>query len=344
MKTLTRLFFCCSILLALPALADIHSKLITIKEGGVITDDAGAFHCVQVIQNISERPLWITLRQGEGASACEVTAKIEPWKTADFKCDLTELKPGTVPVAIDIFADEARTQNLEPVRDAMHFSRSDIRTLKDLAEAQRLPASYDGIYYAEKLGAREIFRQLIPHADGKLKISAAAIEYVDAKRAVTIPSSKVRDVSLADAGGASPYIVVTYQEADGLKRVGFQALSTPNDTRKIVFSLETAARASVKDKVEPMPGETLGEPMLQRDTAASILAFEKALAPDCAAPKIVDTKVVEKLSGVEVKEGRPVKGHWAERWVVDRCGTQVSYGVSYEADPKGGTNIGITKP
>jgi len=226
----------------------------------------------------------------------------------------------------------------------MHFSRSDIRALKDFAEAHRLPITYDGIYYAEKLGARQIFRQLIPHADGKLKISASTIEYVDGKRTVTIPSQKLRSVDLADAGGVTPYIVVTYQEADGLKRVGFQALSNPLDVRKIVFSLETAARSSVKDKVEPMPGETLGELTLQRDTAQTIFAFEKALAPDCAAPKVVDTKVVEKLSGVEVKDGRPVGGKWSERWVVDRCGTQVTYGVSYEADPKGGTNIGVTKP
>ncbi len=41
-----------------------------------------------------------------------ITKKIEPEKSALFECGAAELKPGAVPVAIDIFGDEARTENL----------------------------------------------------------------------------------------------------------------------------------------------------------------------------------------------------------------------------------------
>ena len=327
------------ILLAVPALADIRSKFIRIAEGGVVSDDQSRFHFMQIIKNTTERPLWVTVRQG----GCEVTAKIEPGKSAPFDCHVDDVQPGKVPVAIDIFADEARTQNLESLRDEMRFSRDDIRALRDLAKAQRLPIAYDGVYYAEKLGAREIFRQLIPHADGKLTITDAALEYVDGKHNVKIPFSSVRRIGFRDAGGVTPYIVVSYQDGDAVKDVGFQALSHPEQARAIVFSLEAAYRP-VQDAPEAVPGETLGDAGLRRDTARTILQSEKSLAPDCKAPKIVDTKVVEKLSGVEIKDARPVGGKWSERWVVDRCGTQVAYNVRYTADPQGGTNLAIDMP
>jgi hypothetical protein len=344
MKILARILCCCSFLLVLTAVADIHSKWIRIENGGAAADDKGGFHLLQIISNTSEQTLWVEVRQGEGTSACAVASKIEPKKNATFQCDVAELKAGKVPVMIDVFADEAHTQNLESLRDAMRFEKGDARTLREFASAQRLPVTYEGIAYSEKLGIGAAFRQLIQHANGRLVISESAIEYVNGKQSVSIPVTSVRDMGLTAAGrNVLPWIVVVYEESGGQKRAAFQALDHPDDVRGIVTSLQVAV-AGAKDGTEQVPGETLGSPGLRRDTVRTILESEKVLAPGCASPKVVDTKVVQGLANAAVRDGRPVSGEWSESWVVDRCGTRVTYGVSYTTDPKGGTFIGIQKP
>lgn len=344
MKRLPRILFCCSFLLAMPAPADISSKLIRIEQGGVAADDAGGFHLLQIIRNTSEQPLWVTVRQGEGASACAVSSKIEPKQSATFQCDVAEVKPGNVPVMIDVFADEAHAQSLETFRDAMRFERGYARKLREFASAERLPVTYEGIAFSEKLGVGAMFRQFVPHASGKLVVSDSAIEYVNGKQSVTIPVTSVRDMGLtAAARNVLPWIVVVYEESTGLKRAGFQALDHPDDVRNIVLSLKVAV-AGAKDGTENVPGDTLAGTQLRRDTVRTIIESEKVLARDCKSPKVVDTKVVRELSNAATKDGRPVRGDWSESWVVDRCGTRVTYGVSYTTDPKGGTFIGIQIP
>lgn len=343
MKIPLRILLIGSFLLAMPALADIRSKWIWIEQGGVFADEAGNFHLIQIIGNTSEQPLWLTVRQGEGQVGCEVTSKIEPKKNATFQCDVARMKPGKVPLTIAVFSDEARTQTLETLRDEMRFDRGDLRALTDFAAAQQLPIAYEGILFSEKLGAGAVLRQLFPHASGKLDISASAVEYSDAKRTVTIPTADLRAVQLIDAGGVVPWIVVTYQASGGMKRVGFQPLNHPTQVSRVVFSLEAAFR-SVKDGSETIPGQTLADPGLRRDTVRTILENEKVVAPDCTSPKVVNTAIVEQPSNMVVKDGRAVQGGWSESWMIDRCGTQVAYGVSYTADPNGGTFIAIRKP
>jgi hypothetical protein len=322
----------------------VNSKWIRIEQGGVVAGDKGGFYLLQIISNTTDQPLWVTVRQGEGASACVVSSKIEPKKSETFQCDVADLKPGKVPVAIDIFADEAQAQTLETIRDAMRFDKRDARALREFASAQRLPVTYEGIAFSEKLGIGAAFRQLVPHANGKLVISESAIEYVNGKQSVTIPATSVRDMGLtAAARNVLPWIVVVYEESGGMKRALFQALDHPDDVRGIVVSLQ-AAVAGAKDGTEQVPGETLGSAGLRRDTVRTILESEKVLAPGCTSPKVADTKVVQGLANAAVRDGRPVSGDWSESWVVDRCGTRVTYGVSYTTDPKGGTFIGIQKP
>lgn len=343
MKIVSRILFLGSFLLATAAPADIRSKWIWIEQGGVVADEKGDFHLIQIIGNTSEQPLWLTVRQGQGETGCEVTSKIEPKKNATFQCDVARMKPGKVPVVIAIFSDEARTQNLETLRDDMRFGRGDLRALTDFAAAQQLPIAYEGILFSEKLGAGAVLRQLFPHANGKLAISAAAVEYSDAKRTVNIPTSNMRAVQLVDAGGVVPWIIVMYQGSEGLRRVGFQPLNHPSDVSRIVFSLESAFR-SARDGSETIPGRTLADPGLRRDTVRTIVENERVVAPNCTSPKVVDTVIVEEPSNMEVRNGRAVRGGWSESWMIDRCGTQVAYGVSYAADPNGGTFIAIRKP
>ena len=339
MKPLSKLLLLWLFLLAIPAFSDFHSKYVDVsKAGGISTDDQGRLGFQQIITNTSQQAVWVTVRQGE----CDSTQKIEPKGHALFRCAVGELKPGKVPVAIAIYADEAKSQTLESLRDEMRFSRSEVGILKDYAAAQRLPITYQGIYYSPELGLKAAFRQLIPIADGKLTISTSALEYVDGKQKVSISTAVMRDVRFF-RGANPPWAVVSYLEGDAKKNAGFAPLIHPDDLPRIVFSLMAAMKSGVEGTPK-IPGETLGEPLLQRDTNRTILEIEKTLAPDCAAPKVVDTKVLEKPANVDVRDSRPVQGTWSERWIVDRCGTQVAYRVNYAIDPKGGTNIAIEKP
>jgi hypothetical protein len=324
----------CAFLLAWPASGDIRSKWFAIEFGGAFATDHGGFQLIQIVVNTSQQPLWITVHQGEGKSGCEVTQKIDPKEKATFTCDLTELEPGNMPVAITVFADEAHTQALDAQRDAMRFSKRNIALMPLINKAQKLPVTYDGIYSADKPGVGSMFRGMVPHANGKLQISVSAIDFADGKRNVTIPASAILDANVFDSGGPAPWIVVTYEQSGEKKQVGFQPLSHPEDGRFILLSLQAAARQAAA-QTPAMPGETFGDRSLQRDTLRTIVQAEKEAAPDCASPKVVDTKIVDDSRA---------KGKWSERWVVDRCGKQVAYGVRYQSDPNGGTNVAVDKP
>jgi len=334
MKRCISLFLVSASLLAMTPAGDIRSKWIAIEFGGAIAADNGGFQLIQLVGNTSQQPLWVTVRQGEGKTGCEVTQKIDPKQKATFMCDLAELKPGNMPVAITVFADEARAQMLDTQRDAMRFSKRDIALMPLFTKARKLPVTYEGIYSADKPGVGSMFRGMVPHANGKLQISASSIDFADGKRNVTIPTSAIRDANVFDSGGPAPWIVVTYEQSGEKKQLGFQPLSHPEDGRFILISVQVAAEQAAAE-TPAMPGETFGDRSLQRETLRTIVQAEKEAAPDCATPKVVDTKIVDDSRA---------KGKWSERWVVDRCGKQVTYGVRYQSDPNGGTNIVVDKP
>lgn len=334
----------CLLLLAPPLGAKVRSNLIRIEQSGAMSGETSGFQYLQIVANTSEQPLWLTVRQGDGPSACEVTEKIEPKKHGLFRCPVADLKPGKVPVAIAVFADEARTQQLESHREEMRFSRADIRTIVDLAAAVRLPVAYEGVAFSAKLGFGSLFRYLLPTARGKLDVSTSAIEYADGKQTLTISASRIRGVDLFGVRNAPPWVVLIYEESGETKRVGFQPnLNRLDDVGRIMASLQAAA-AGAQALAEKVAGETLADALLQRDTERMILLSEKSVAPECASARVVDTKIVEEPSNVAIENLRPVRGNWAERWLVDRCGVQLAYGVKYTTDPQGGTFIAIEKP
>jgi hypothetical protein len=84
-----------------------------------------------------------------------------------------------------------------------------------------------------------------------------------------------------------------------------------------------------------VPGETLASPELARSTLSNIMLFEQISGPGCPDRKVVNIKVIE-----EPKNVRPIQGHWAEEWLVDRCGRVVAYKVEYTTDEKGNAFIG----
>ena len=90
-----------------------------------------------------------------------------------------------------------------------------------------------------------------------------------------------------------------------------------------------------------VPGQTLGSPLLQHDTLSVIMAMDAAHERNCRDRKVIDTKVT---NIVRVEGGLFMKGSWIESWVVDRCGTIVTYSVWYTPDGKGGTFFNVIPP
>lgn len=88
-----------------------------------------------------------------------------------------------------------------------------------------------------------------------------------------------------------------------------------------------------------IPGSTLGDRLLQRDTF--LLLVQKDVSEleggPCRTRKVMDTEVVLPLGGAQVEAGRPVAGEWAERWTLDRCGVPVRYIVRFSTTRTGTT-------
>src|SRR5947209_4829698 len=218
-----------------------------------------------------------------------------------------------------------------------------IRTMLEFAKAQRLPVTYEGLIGADKPTVGALLRGFIPHASGTLQISSESVDFADGKKSVNIPVGSIRKVAVVEmARNMPPWIVVTYEITGVVKQIGFQDLSHPEDVRNIVNSLQAAAAHG--DEAEKVAGETLGDRGLQRDTRRTILLSEKDLAPACASPKIVDTKIETPLANAAVEGSRPVRGDRAERWTVDRCGTRVDYHVRYSTNAAGGTKVAVDRP
>jgi hypothetical protein len=115
-----------------------------------------------------------------------------------------------------------------------------------------------------------------------------------------------------------------------LDRCGVQAIYTlvftqgPNKNVDVRFTPPNLGSGE-------FPGETLGSPVLMKDTWAAIQRYDQGLGPACQARKVLDTKVVQPAAG----------GEWTELWTIDRCGDSVPYTVKYTSDPKGGTKLTV---
>jgi len=88
-----------------------------------------------------------------------------------------------------------------------------------------------------------------------------------------------------------------------------------------------------------LPGDTLADRVLQRDTF--LLIAQKDLSAleggPCRTRQVTNTEVVLPLQEARVEGGRPVAGHWTERWTLDRCGTPVRYIIDFVTNPNGTT-------
>ena len=91
-----------------------------------------------------------------------------------------------------------------------------------------------------------------------------------------------------------------------------------------------------------VPGDTLADRILQRDTLAFLTQrdlAEAGLEARCRIRKVVATAVLEPLEGSQVEGDRPVAGRWVERWTLDRCGASVGYVIRFNTTRTGTTFI-----
>jgi hypothetical protein len=84
-----------------------------------------------------------------------------------------------------------------------------------------------------------------------------------------------------------------------------------------------------------IPGESLTDATLRRDTYRNIGIFEKARNGSFN-PRILNTKIVE----------RPAQpgGAWKEQWTVSHHDTPVEYTITFIPSARGGTDIAIKAP
>jgi hypothetical protein len=105
--------------------------------------------------------------------------------------------------------------------------------------------------------------------------------------------------------------------------------------------LDVSMQREVADaEAATVPGDTLADPVLQRDTLAFLAQrdlWEAGPEARCRTRKIVKTEVLMPLTGDEVENARPIAGQWVERWTLDRCGASVDYVIRFSTTRKGTT-------
>ena len=80
-----------------------------------------------------------------------------------------------------------------------------------------------------------------------------------------------------------------------------------------------------------LPGKSTANPGLEQDTLSTMMLLDKFADSDCKKRKVVNREIVSASpKGAE------------EHWFVNRCGKLVRYRITYQPDPRGGTNIGWT--
>ena len=107
----------------------------------------------------------------------------------------------------------------------------------------------------------------------------------------------------------------------------YNVVCAPATQRNFLAIVEGEARM-----IELLPGQTLADPALQRDSLTGVKASAIPANPkDCNRSVVTDTKVTTPMSG----------GLWAERWSLDQCGVKADVDVTFTTSPRGGTDWSV---
>jgi TolB protein len=80
-----------------------------------------------------------------------------------------------------------------------------------------------------------------------------------------------------------------------------------------------------------LPGESIADAVLQSDVTKFVMRFESESG--CKDSRVVNTILADEYS----------RGAWSERWIVDRCGSDVTYLISFAINPNGGADFTVRK-
>jgi hypothetical protein len=109
-----------------------------------------------------------------------------------------------------------------------------------------------------------------------------------------------------------------------------------------ILLLILAGCATTETQHAYVPGESLvngSDPRLVKDVLYVLRFYEEALAPECKL-KVVDTRLIELPTNVRIeRKTELVVAKWSERWVLDRCGSNVAYRIDFDAQGSRGTDI-----
>ena len=104
----------------------------------------------------------------------------------------------------------------------------------------------------------------------------------------------------------------------------------------VLLTFSVLGCASTTGAGPKLPGSSLADSMLQRDTVPLVAMYEAVADTECGNAEITDTQV---LTIPDVWGTSP----WQEKWTVDRCGDLIFYTVTYKPTPGiGGTDISVS--
>ncbi|BAY08466.1 hypothetical protein [Calothrix sp. NIES-2098] len=102
-----------------------------------------------------------------------------------------------------------------------------------------------------------------------------------------------------------------------------------------------SAAAKETQPCKKLPGDSLADCILQRDTLNTIAMIEFVTDEQCQNHRIVNTEVIEPPHDIKLENGVPRQASWVERWTVDRCGTLVPYRTKFTSDRQKGTDFEV---
>jgi ABC-type Fe3+-citrate transport system substrate-binding protein len=85
--------------------------------------------------------------------------------------------------------------------------------------------------------------------------------------------------------------------------------------------------------VGDIPGETICDSELQKNVVNAITMFESFSNSNCENIAIADTKVTQQQTSEN--------GIWIENWIVDRCGTEIVYTLTFTPSKDGGAAFSV---
>jgi hypothetical protein len=104
--------------------------------------------------------------------------------------------------------------------------------------------------------------------------------------------------------------------------------------------LDVSMQREVADaEAATVPGDTIADPVLQRDTLAFLAQRGEATRPRPGPEARWQHRGMARrcVGEPEIENARPIAGQWVERWTLDRCGASVAYVIRFSTTRKGTT-------